>query len=811
MTKKSKRQLEFEGHSHKQAIQKLRKQINDAKGKSYFSSTDAARDVIKSNTLQLASALNEWVDKVSSGRAVTRGDAALVPELKEWMKFVSAEFIAVIILKSVLDIHGHGFDDPTSAKVAKFIGGRLEDELRFAFYEITAPQEVVDAAWKRVTEAGSTPFYRRLSTKLITEKLLNELEPEAEKWSSWDAGYKCSMGLLLLEFTTKFGIIQKENVRVGKKTKGYVKLTPEYIDYFERYYEAMEDIAYFRKPLIEKPLEWQYLPGPSIHNTTGGYHTDKLRNQLPMCRGYAHQTEFSEQSVRYLNTLGRTAYCVDHEILLVAQHLKDKSICVGTFLPYQRSQSLDEPMPPDLVALPTDHPERIAWRMEKREQHERHNEMVKKSIRSVRSLQAAQEFLKEPRFYLSWSFDYRGRAYPCQPWLQPQSTEFEKSLIRFADGCKVDQRAEFWIAQALASCYNGTSKSLKERVEWTHSNWELISQVASEPLNSITLWEQAKEPFQFLQMAIEYYKVIITQTQHLWYLPIGVDATCSGLQLLSGCLRDEKGMKHSNVLPPSSPDADPEDAYMLVLDEARRLAEKKHPELTQYLIHRNLGKTTMVMLYGATTLTVKNRVRDAFVNLGIYGNDKEIDYKKAYQIAKLVQQASANVFPKAFKALGWLKELATQASNLQLDAFSWVTPSGDTISYRYFKTDTISLRLPHLGKVKIPVDSSRELDYKGMISALCPSYIHSLDASLLKIAFDEWNRPLTSIHDCFKCLPTEMDRAQEAIRRAFYTVCDGNPLDRLAEGLQVHTEALERLPQGKGDLRQVLNSTYLFN
>ena len=158
-----------------------------------------------------------------------------------------------------------------------------------------------------------------------------------------------------------------------------------------------------------------------------------------------------------------------------------------------------------------------------------------------------------------------------------------------------------------------------------------------------------------------------------------------------------------------------------------------------------------------------------------------------------------------------MKKLAKTASKDEPDCFSWVTPAGDAIKFRYYKVETLDLRLPHLGKVRVPLDSSNELDYKGMTDALCPSYIHSLDASLLKIAFDEWDRPITSIHDCFKCLPSEMDRALERIRRAFYAVCNGDPLDKLAEGLQVTTDALERLPQGKGNLKSVFGATYLFN
>ena len=809
MTKK--RQIDFEEQSHKEAIQKLRKQLNKAKSKAYFSSTDGARETIKTQTLELSKELEHWIEGVCSGRATTRADAAMMPELKQWMEFIHPEFITVILLKSIFDTHGNGFDDPTVSKVGSFIGRRLEDEIRFKFYEITAPPEVVDAAWRRVTETGSTPHYRRLSTKIITEKMLDELQPDGEKWRTWTSGYRTTMGLNLLEFATRAGIVIKENKRVGKKTKGYVSLTPAYIQFFNDFCDQMEDIAYFRKPLIEKPLPWIHQDGPSIKNVSGGYHTDKLRNQLPMCRGYAHQSEFGELSTKFLTTLGETAYTVDTNILEVAQHLKDKALCVKTFNPYVKMSQLEDKMPNHLTELPSEHPDRKAWRIERRDLWNIHNELVRKSVRSIKSLKAANAFLKHPRFYLSWSYDYRGRAYPQQPWLQPQSTEFEKSLIRFADGCKLDERAKWWVAQAVAAAYIGTNENLEDRVQWCYDNWELISKVGANPIETIHLWEAAKEPFQFLQLAIEYYKVVITKTQHLWFVPIGVDATCSGLQLLSGCLRDEKGMKHSNVLTPSNPDDKPEDAYILVLDKAKELAQVKDKDLIPYLVHRALGKTTMVMLYGATTYTVKQKVKAVFQDLNQYGKNKEVTSEMCQRMAQLLQKASSDVFPAAFEALTWLKKLAKHSSKTKPPSFSWVTPSGDLIKYRNYKVETLDIRLPHLGKVRIPLDSSNELDYKEMINALCPSYIHSLDASLLKIAFNEWNRPITSIHDCFKCLPSEMDRAQDAIRKAFYSVCDGNPLKLLAEGLQVTTDTLDNLPQGKGDLKSVFGSTFLFN
>ena len=63
-----------------------------------------------------------------------------------------------------------------------------------------------------------------------------------------------------------------------------------------------------------------------------------------------------------------------------------------------------------------------------------------------------------------------------------------------------------------------------------------IRRIATEPLSTVTEWEQAKEPWQFLQLCIEWNKVVLTGKEQLWHIPVGADATASGLQLLSSML-----------------------------------------------------------------------------------------------------------------------------------------------------------------------------------------------------------------------------------------------------------------------------------
>ena len=268
------RQQSFEIEAHYRRIRELENEITEAKSKAYFSSTNQARHTIKHFTIPLAEELKQWLEDHSNGRASTTAAAVGAPEIQGWTQIVDPAILAVITLKSILDLHGV-YEKPTASKAANIIGTRLEDEARFRFYEITAPKEVVEAAWKRVTEAGSNPRYRRLSTKIITEKMLDELGVDEDcKWKRWTDHYRITLGLALLEFCYSQGLISKNTVRVrAKKSQTFIDLTPECKAIQDQIMDRIKANCYKAYPLIEPPLPWLLEPGEARDNTSGGYHT----------------------------------------------------------------------------------------------------------------------------------------------------------------------------------------------------------------------------------------------------------------------------------------------------------------------------------------------------------------------------------------------------------------------------------------------------------------------------------------------------------------------------------------------------------
>ena len=71
-------------------------------------------------------------------------------------------------------------------------------------------------------------------------------------------------------------------------------------------------------------------------------------------------------------------------------------------------------------------------------------------------------------------------------------------------------------------------KTIRERLDWTANNHELITKVATSPLeNYISEWEAADEPWQFLAACEEYYHCIIECDRQTTSLPIAVDAAAA--------------------------------------------------------------------------------------------------------------------------------------------------------------------------------------------------------------------------------------------------------------------------------------------
>ncbi len=671
------RQIDHEITAHREAINRVRNDVLKLRQQNYYSSSIQARSTVAELVLPFCDAL---VNRVRKYTGRTTGPKPIInyqQDIADLLKEVEPEVVSVIFLKSAFDAAG-AFDSMTIQRVGNFIGSRLEDEARFRYYENLGCERLSTAARKRVNNTDSNPHYRRKSTRMISEKIATE--EGLPIWEAWSTPKKCGIAFFLMEIAKDAGWFTTDVASVGHhRSQTYLHFTPAFLEQQALLMSQVEALSFFSWPLIVPPIPWQTTTDESRNNSTGGYHSDLCRTQLPLCRGRHYRTIFSSATTEFLNTLGSTAWCVDRKVIEVAQRCFEDGITVGSLRAVFDRTILDLPMPEHIKRLPTDHEDRRAWRKGKKHLHEQRQKAQQRSIRSREALALGLKYVNRPRFFLSWSCDYRGRAYSQQAFLQPQSTEMEKSLIRFADGCKLDDGGIRWVETAIGASFIGTKGSYEERRQWCQEHLELIKAVASSPLDTITTWERADEPWHFLQLCIEYNDVVISQSKVLWDVPIQVDATSSGLQLLSGCLLDPVGCTFSSVT--CSGSDKPQDAYLEVVNRARQLASE-NPEWHKYvpfLNTRSLGKASLlVAVYGGAHGTRCDRVIDALSTAGVYPDP--LNWSDANKITTIIQEASKQTFPQAFKALKWIRQVGNQALKNGSEEFRWTTPTGDLIA-----------------------------------------------------------------------------------------------------------------------------------
>ena len=810
------KEIQHEINMSRAGTDRVQRDLRDLQDKKYASKSSFGQHFLIGFTIPFASALKQSTKKPAS-RAVRTAIARGYRDMQTVFGFLESNLVSYICLTTLIDqYYVSDFYLPTTQEVARRIGSRIEDQLRIQYFTELAPDDVVSAMNKQLHTAGSSEGFMRSGAKHTAEKLLVNVHgwSEEDLFIDWSSRNRFSVGHFVLEVAAGINLINyfsKRNPRTNK-LQGHYRLSDELQVEAIKHQTYIEERTVIKEPLVCTPKDWELQEGIARKNISGGYYQDWFKRDLNLCRGYTSDTRFGSEAINLLNTLGRTAWNIDKGIYDEGMKCLEKDISIGKFKAVIRDPIIDQSMPQNIVDKGKTDQEYKDWKSTKSTAIELHRQSINKARSSRISLMLAHKFIKEPRFYLSWSCDYRGRMYSQQPLLDQQKNDFQKALVIFADGCKLDESGKEYAAQALGAAFNGSKTAYEERSKWTYENDLIIRAVAEDPIRMSSTWEGCDEPWQFVQLCKEWNRVVLTKEKPLWNVAIGADATASGLQLLSAMRRDPKGMEFTNLLAPRSSSEPPRDAYKEVLRIARQMVYK-NPEtawMVEHLEDRQLGKVVLMKkVYGAAYGTNRYEIKEEFIKQGKYPNP--INKEALSQITNVLRDASKEVFPMAFQALTWIKKLIKAGQENGSTSFTWTTPNLDSIHLNKVEYETERIDSSFVGRISIPLDEVKNPNFTRMKSSIAPDFVHSYDAAVLKSAFQDWHKPLAVIHDQIKVLPNDMDTAKERIRKAFVHVCSGDPLARLADDLGVTAEQLPRLKQGTGRLEDVLDSAYMFN
>ena len=211
------------------------------------------------------------------------------------------------------------------------------------------------------------------------------------------------------------------------------------------------------------PLAWPMLIEPNdwTNDRPGGYLLNEVMRGHDMVRRGNPTCIQGETPLQFLNSIQKVAYRLNPTVVAVAERLQEQGRTVGKFLPI-----VNHELPPKPVDIADNYDSRKDYRRRAADVMNKNAESFKKSCRTRMTMEAVARFKDRERFFIPWSFDYRGRAYPIPAFLTPQDTDFGKSLLQFADAAFLIPEAEDWLAFQVATTYGLDKATIRERLDW---------------------------------------------------------------------------------------------------------------------------------------------------------------------------------------------------------------------------------------------------------------------------------------------------------------------------------------------------------
>ena len=769
-------QVELEREAIKQGIKRLYDQTIKLEDQSYGSATIYGISSIHSLLPRLISRIEE-----TNSRIHERKNGVSFKDIHKYLQYIDIESAAAIACKITFDkVFGYKDGCNLITNVCESIGHAIEDECQMRHYELHAPG--------LLNTLKENYWHKSIGTQqklVVIRTLMNRYE--VKQWTRWSRTIRIKLGAWLLDcIMLSSGWFTKQSIRQGRKTSIFVVPTPEFMDIKDEVMANAELFAPLAWPMLIPPKDWS-------NETNGGYMLNEVMHGHDLVRRGNGPRIQGEIPLAFLNKIQKVAYTLNSFTITVAKTLQDREIAVGKFLPI-----IHYDLPPKPVDIAENKEARLAYRRAAAEVMNRQAAEFRRNCRTRMTMEAVERFSKYERFYIPWSFDYRGRAYPIPAFLTPQDTDFGKSLIRSADESYITESGKKWLAFQVATTYGLDKETMADRLLWTTHNIPLITRVAKDPIDYIGDWEAADEPWQFLAACEEYYSVVVTKARKTTGLFVATDATCSGLQILAGLARDKKTAQLVNVLPSDRP----QDAYKVVADTAK-------PHIPEYLHNvwnrSKVKRTVMTIPYNAKPFSNRSYIRDALKEDGI-----EIEKDDLTLTVKAVRDAMHKIVPGPMAVMKWIENEVSKAVKRGATELEWVTPSGFVVNQRIMKKEVTRLKLQLLGECRISVatNDSNEVDINRHRAATAPNLIHSLDASLLHLSINKFDKPIALIHDSVLTQSVDMDELSAIIRETYmHLFAEHDYLNDFASQIGAET-----VPPIIGDLKpeSVINSTYFF-
>ena len=710
-----------------------------------------------------------------------RKNGRLFKEKMKYLSDIEPEAAAAISCKVTFDkVFSYKPKSNLVQNVTDAIGTAVENECMMRYYERNVPgllKYIKDKYWHKAS--GTHQKVKNVIT------LMNRAD--VKHWEPWGIQLRIKLGGWLLDCICESSHwFMTQQRREGRKTFNDIVPTPEFMEIKDQVLANAELFSPLAWPMLIEPNDW-------TNETPGGYLLNEVMRGHDMVRRGKPCLIQGETPINFLNRIQKVGYVLNDHVVNVARTFEERGVEVGKFIPV-----VSIPLPPKPPDIADNKESRKDYRRRAAEVCNINAQAFVKSCRTRMTMNAVEIFSKYEKFYIPWSFDYRGRAYPIPAFLTPQDTDFGKSLLKFHEQSFMTPEAEAWLAFQVATTYGLDKATMQERQQWVKDNQSLITRVAEDPIRNLCDWDEVDEPWQFMAACEEYHACVIACTRQHTSLPVATDATCSGLQILAGLAKDASTAKLVNVLPSDKP----QDAYKVVAEQA---TPHVPDSIKPYMDRKTVKRVVMTVPYNAKPYSNRGYIREALKEKGV-----EVDKDDLTATVKAVRDAMNVIVPGPMSVMSWIESEVSNAIDRGLTEITWTTPSGFSVTQRLMKPDVKNIELQLLGRcqVKVSTGDTDKVDKAHHKNATAPNLIHSLDASLLHLSALRFNAPISLIHDSVLCRATDMSILSDIVRETYmHLFAEHEYLTTFAQQIGAETD-----PPMCNTLEpaSVIDSTYFF-
>ena len=768
------KQLKRETSAQTEARQRLITRLQAANDRSYASSNIDSQALIRKHLAQISSCIKQRYHHLTSGPAGM--DYELIVR---HLKNTEPEVLALITMKVCFDVIGKE-KAPRVQQITTQIGKTIQTDCKLTYFANENPD-----LYKRCEQYFHHSTGTRQKATIFT-RAFNKADTEWERWSN-TANHRIGVWLLRILMETTGWIVNDYIYETPQRKRSVVRYSNEFIGMREAILQQAEELAFCAWPMLCPPVDW-------TNEFNGGYLTESVRQTHGLIKRRPLKGPLIQGDIplAMLNNLQHTSYRINPLVYEVIDNYYTNHISVGKFI---RDEHLEPP--PSVGDNPTKE-ELKAYKIERRKREDFNAQLSQRNWRSTELLYVARKY-KDDVFWMASNFDYRGRIYFLNSVLSPQGTDPEKSLLYFNEEGKAN---EYWLLWHIATTHSQDKETHNNRVKWAKKNIDLVKRVAIDPIHNHEWWE-ADEPWCFLAACLEWYNIYVLKTKTTSGLPIGIDATQSGIQHLSALTLDGDSAALVNVTPTSTP----ADGYLSVAEKAKDYLDKRfHPWMNRKVTKR----VVMCCPYGVTLSSSRGYIREALIEDGHREDIREAGVLTTITKA-IFNQAVPAVFAGPVRVMAWLQQSASEIMRNH-ETIEWVSPSGFRVVQDLRETNTIEVKTRLMGSTRMKLqiaDGYLGPDTGHHRTALAPNVVHSMDAALLHLTFAYWDRPFTCIHDCVLGRSCDINAMGKEIRLHFAEMYKAPVLEDWAS--QVGVEIPDDLIKNTLDMEEVNKSKYFFS